>query len=443
MEMNFNEQCLKKLRLKIKNNPGNLGNVCLIIGTFGFNVGEIEIKHIGPDYKIRDINVYYPCGTSFDELIKTLNKIVGVKVIGVINDVMNIHTGGKIEISSKVKMESLSDVRKIYTPGVASVCMEIFREREKYREYTSIPNNVAIVTDGTAILGLGDIGPVAGMPVMEGKSVLFKELVGINGIPVLLGTKNVDEIINTVKNIAPSFGAIKLEDIKAPECFEIEEKLDELLDIPVVHDDQQGTAVVVLAALLNVEKYTGVKLKDSRIGVIGLGAAGNGISKLLFNYGVEKIFGTDINNEAVLRFEKFGGKGVTLEELMKKSDIVIATTGKPGLIKEDMVRRGQIILALSNPNPEIEPEVARESGAIFAADGKAVNNALAFPGLFRGALDSFATTVNVEMKIEAAREISRNTPEGDLVPNILDREVHKRVAEAVFKAAIKSGVARV
>ncbi len=442
-EISFSEQCVKKLRLKIKNIPGYLGHVCLIIGTFGFNVGEIEIQHIGPNYKIRDINIYYPCDASLDELIKTINKMAGISVIGVINDVFSIHTGGKIEISSKVKMESLSDVRKIYTPGVASVCMEIYGKPEKYREFTSIPNNVAIVTDGTAILGLGDIGPVAGMPVMEGKSVLFKELVGINGVPILVNTKDPEEIINTVKNIAPTFGAIKLEDIKAPECFEIEEKLDKMLDIPVVHDDQQGTAVVVLAALLNVEKYTGINLKNSKLGIIGLGAAGNGISKLLFDYGVKNILGADINSDAVKRFESFGGKGVSLEEIMKKSDIVIATTGKPGLIKPEMVKSGQIILALSNPNPEIDPEIARENGAIFAADGKAVNNALAFPGLFRGTLDSYAKTLNREMKIAAAEEIAKHTPEGDLVPNILDREVHKKVAEAVFNAAISSGVARV
>ncbi len=303
---------------------------------------------------------------------------------------------------------------------------------------------MAIVTNGTAILGLGDIGAVAGMPVMEGKSLLFKLLSGINGIPVLLDTHDPQEIINTVRHIAPTYGAIKLEDIKAPECFEIEEKLDAMLDIPVLHDDQHGTAVVVLAALLNISKYTFINLKEASVGIIGLGAAGTGIMKLLKSYGgVTEFNGIDLDQFAVERFVSLGGNSKDLRGVVESSKIVIATTGCPDLITPDMIQPGHVILALSNPNPEIDPELAVESGAIFAADGKSVNNALAFPpGLFKGALNAHATTINDQMKIAAAKAIASFALDGDLVPNILDKNVHAAVEKDVETAAYRTGVAR-
>jgi malate dehydrogenase (oxaloacetate-decarboxylating) len=301
---------------------------------------------------------------------------------------------------------------------------------------------VAIVTNGTAILGLGDIGPVAGMPVMEGKAVLFDVLVGINGVPILLDTKDTDEIVRTVACIAPTFGAIKLEDIKAPECFEVEERLDAMLDIPVLHDDQHGTAVVSLAALLNASRYVGMNVKNEVVGMVGLGAAGMGIAKLLMAYGVKKIVGTDINPGAVELFEKAGGKGMSLRENVDAANVVIATTGVPGLIQKEWVKKGQVILALSNPRPEINPEDARQAGASFAADGRGVNNALAFPGLFRGALDARARKITNRMKIAAARTIASFASAGELVPSLLNLEMHAKVAEAVERAAFESGVAR-
>jgi malate dehydrogenase (oxaloacetate-decarboxylating) len=324
---------------------------------------------------------------------------------------------------------------------VASVCRKIHQNPSLADKYTTIRNNVAIVTDGTAVLGLGDIGAVAGMPVMEGKGLLFKLLSDINGIPILLDTHDPKAIIETVKHIAPTFGAIKLEDIKAPECFEIEEELDRILDIPVLHDDQHGTAVVVLAALLNIAKYTFIDLKESSVGIIGLGAAGTGIMKLLKAYGVKEFNGIDLDESAVERFKSLGGKACDLNGVVADSKIVIATTGCPGLIKPEMIQAGQVILALSNPNPEIDPEVAVKNGAIFAADGKSVNNALAFPGLFKGALNAHASTINDQMKIAAAKAIASFALDGDLVPNILDKNVHAAVEKDVETAAYRTGVA--
>jgi malate dehydrogenase (oxaloacetate-decarboxylating) len=300
---------------------------------------------------------------------------------------------------------------------------------------------VAIVTNGTAILGLGDIGAVAGMPVMEGKAALFDHFVGISGIPILIESHDPQVIIDTVKNIAPTFGAIKLEDIAAPECFAIEKALDEALDIPVLHDDQHGTAVVVLAALLNATRCTGQNLAQATVGVIGLGAAGMGISKLLLAFGVKSVFGTDLRQPAQAMLTAAGGQAGSLAEVMEQQ-IVIATTGVPGLIKPEMVKKGQVILALSNPNPEIAPEAALAAGAAFAADGKSVNNALGFPGLFRGALNVRARRIDDGMKIAAAKAIAACAEEREIVPSILHPEVHQRVTAAVEQAACASGAAR-
>jgi malate dehydrogenase (oxaloacetate-decarboxylating) len=308
--------------------------------------------------------------------------------------------------------------------------------------YTSISHMVAIVTDGTAVLGLGDIGPLAGMPVMEGKAMLMETLVGLSGLPILLDTKDTEEIIAAVKAIAPTFAAIQLEDISAPRCFEIEERLQAMLDIPVLHDDQHGTAVVSTAAVMVAARETGQDMNKAIIGQIGLGAAGNAIGKMLMRLTGNPVYGADLSAEALERFERDGGRKSNLQEIMATCDIVIATTGAPDLIKPEMVRKGQIILALSNPNPEIDPDLALERGAAFAADGKSVNNVLGFPGIFRGAVDAHAPRITHEMLVAAAETIASMTPPGELVPNPLDKKVHHAVARAVAETAIKQGIAR-
>ena len=433
---------VKKIRVMILDKPGYMGKVATAVGHAGATMGDIRLVTFGLEYNTRDITVFVDGEDHLQAVLEEIGKVEGAIISDIIDPVLELHRGGKIRVKATMEIEGISTIRKIYTPGVAKVCRLIHENPEKAHAYTAIYNTVAIVTNGTAILGLGDIGAVAGMPVMEGKAALFDVLVGVNGVPILIQSKDPEEIIRTVASISPTFGAIKLEDIKAPECFEIEDRLSEMLDIPVMHDDQHGTSVVVLASLLNASKYVGMLVKNDVVGLVGLGAAGMGISKLLKAYGVRKLLGTDINQTAMDMFAGIGGKPVTLQEVMSLSDIVIATTGVAGLIKKESVKKGQVILALTNPDPEITPEEARLGGAAFAADGRGVNNALAFPGIFRGALDARARKINNRMKIAAAKAIGKFAHEGELVPSILDMEMHRAVAEAVERAAFESGVAR-
>lgn len=442
MRIEYSNKVIRKLTVKVSDKPGFLGKLTTAIGSSGGLIGEIKTAHIGKGYKIRELDIYAEDENMLNNILASIKEIEGMEVVAVTDIVEETHLNGKIEIRPTVEINTIDDLRIVYTPGVASICHKIHHNPQLARKFTTIGSNVAIVTNGTAILGLGDIGSVAGMPVMEGKALLFKLLADINGIPVLLDTKDPEEIINTIKHIAPTFGAIKLEDIKAPECFEIEDRLDKMLDIPVMHDDQHGTAVVVLAALMNIAKYTFINIKESSVGIIGLGAAGTGIMKLLKAYGVQTFYGVDLDKSALERFAGLGGIPKDLNGVVSSARIVIATTGCPNLITPDMIQEGQVILALSNPNPEIDPELAVKSGAIFAADGKSVNNALAFPGIFKGALMAKACTINDPMKIAAAKAIASFALEGDLVPNILDKNVHYAVAKEVETAAYRTGVAR-
>jgi malate dehydrogenase (oxaloacetate-decarboxylating) len=358
------------------------------------------------------------------------------------DEVLELHQKGKIAIRSRYPIDSIATLRRVYTPGVAEVCLKIADDPAMARLYTSVSHMVAIVTDGTAVLGLGNIGPLASMPVMEGKAMLMETLVGLSGMPILLSTTDPDEIVKTVVNISQTFAAIQLEDISAPRCFEVEEKLQALLDIPVMHDDQHGTAVVSTAALMTAAKYADVDINKAVIGQIGLGAAGNAIGKMLMGITGNPVYGSDLNDDAVERFVRDGGKRSSLKEIMSECDIVIATTGAPNLIKPEMIRKGQIIFALSNPNAEIDPDVALANGAAFAADGKSVNNVLGFPGIFRGAVDSNAPRITHEMLSAAMNVLVNMTPAGELLPNPLDKKVHREVARAVAETAMKQGIAR-
>jgi malate dehydrogenase (oxaloacetate-decarboxylating) len=436
------DKIVKTIRLLILDQPGYLGRVATAVGNAGGNITDLHLVSYGVEYNTRDLTLFIDDEAQLQEVLAEVGKVEGVIISEIIDPVLEMHRGGKIQVKSRVPLDGLATLRKIYTPGVAKVCKLIEQTPDLKYEYTSIGNTVAIVTNGTAILGLGDIGPVAGMPVMEGKAVLFDALAGINGVPVLLASKDTEEIIRTVATIAPSFGAINLEDIRAPECFEIESRLDAMLDIPVMHDDQHGTATVALAALLNATKYVGRPMRNDCVGVVGLGAAGIGISKLLIAHGVKRMVGTDINPGAMAIFEKAGGSPLSLDEVMKAADIVIGVTGAAGLLKPTMIRKGQIILALSNPRPEISPEDARNAGAAFAADGRSVNNGLAFPGIFRGALDARARSICNRMRIAAARTIASFAATGELVPSMLNLDMHKAVAQAVERAAFEAGVAR-
>ncbi len=423
------------LEVETSHQVGSLASVLTTFCQAGFSVDDVRAKSRNPMTTCWELTVTAKSEVTLAEVAARVEKLPIAHVVGLSNRILKRHRGGKIVMRSTEEITSLEVLRDVYTPGVAQVCRAIQQNPEAAREYTYISNTVAVITNGTAILGLGDIGPVAGMPVMEGKAALFQQLAGINGIPILMKCKDVATVVATIEAIAPSFGAIQLEDFAAPECFDIEIELKKRLNIPVMHDDQHGTAVVVLAALLSATKRYDIDLHHSVIGQIGLGAAGIGICSLLIDYGVKHVLGTDLSEMALQRLESLGGRRSTLQGVMAEADIVIATTGAKGLIKPEMVRKGQIILALSNPEPEIEPQVALARGAWCALDGKVANNVLGFPGIFRGALDARATHISREMLLAAAYALSEMGGRDELLPDCLDRTVHARVADAVHAVA--------
>lgn len=374
---------------------------------------------------------------------------------------------GKIEVISRAPINTRDDLSLAYTPGVAEPCMEINRDYEKSFELTRRSNLVAVVTDGTAVLGLGDIGPEAGMPVMEGKCCLFKEFADVDAFPICVRSKDVDEIVRTIYLISGSFGGINLEDIAAPRCFEIERKLKEICDIPVFHDDQHGTAVIVAAALMNALKLVDKKIDEIKVVISGAGSAGIAIAKHIMNIGVKHLLlvdrkgivykGAASNNEEkeymaeITNPENIKG---TLADAMKGSDVFIGVSA-PGIVTQEMVKsmaEKPIVFAMANPTPEIMPDLAKEAGAAVVGTGRSdfpnqINNVLCFPGIFRGALDCRASEINEEMKVAASYAIAGLVPEDKLspdyiIPDAIDKRIGKVVAEAVVKAARESGVAK-
>jgi malate dehydrogenase (oxaloacetate-decarboxylating) len=440
--MAWERRIMRVVRVRNDQQIGVLANLLAAISENGGSIGSIQLLTETSQHVVREITVYADDEIHLGHVLEAMRANPGTVVVEVRDEVLELHQKGKIAVRSRYQIDSMTTLRRVYTPGVAEVCRRIAADPSQARLYTSISHMVAIVTDGTAVLGLGDIGPQAGMPVMEGKAMLMESLVGLSGVPILLNTKDPDEIVQAVAAIAPTFAAVQLEDISAPRCFEIESRLQSMLDIPVMHDDQHGTAVVSTAALLVAARTTGVNLKNKVIGQIGLGAAGQAIGQMLMRLTGNPVYGADLSESALERFAGLGGRKAGLNEIMAECDIVIATTGAAGLIKPEMVRQGQIILALSNPNAEIEPALALERGAAFAADGKSVNNVLGFPGIFRGAVDANAPRITHEMLVAAAETIAAMTPPGDLVPNPLDKGVHHAVARAVAEKAYEQGIAR-
>lgn len=375
---------------------------------------------------------------------------------------------GKLEITSRVKITNEKDLSLAYTPGVAEPCREIHKDPNKAYIYTRKWNTVAVVSDGTAVLGLGDIGPLASLPVMEGKAILFKEFANVDAFPIVLDTKDVNEIVDTIVRISPTLGGINLEDISAPRCFEIERKLKEKLNIPVFHDDQHGTAIIVLSGLINALKIVNKNLSDIKIIVNGAGSAGTAITKLLLSTGAKNIVVCDrfgaINRDMEFEnpcFEELAqitnpnNEGGLLEDVIKNADVFIGVSA-PNIVSKDMVKsmnKDAVIFAMANPTPEIFPEDAKEAGAKVIGTGRSdfpnqINNVLAFPGIFRGALDVRASEINEEMKIAAAYAIANSVSSEELnpdyiIPKAFNLDVQKKVAEAVKDAAIKSGVATI
>ena len=455
------------LRVRLSSRAGSLGELTMAIGRAGGDIGAIDIVTVGNDYIIRDITVSSVSSKHGEQIVETVKDIDGVELIQVSDPTFLMHLGGKIEVVSKVPLKTRADLSMAYTPGVARICDAIHQEPEKVFTLTIKKNTVAIVTDGTAVLGLGDIGPAAALPVMEGKAMLFKEFAGVDAFPICLNTKDPDEIVRTVKAISTVFGGINLEDISAPRCFQIEERLREELDIPVFHDDQHGTAVVVLAALINALKLVGKKMEQIKVVVNGVGAAGVACTKIIMAAGVQNIVGCD-QTGALYRGRKENMNWMkdwyaqntnpqeeqgTIHDVIKGADVFFGLS-VPGVINEEDVKQmadKPIVFAMANPTPEIMPEDAAPYVAVMAT-GRSdypnqINNVLSFPGIFRGALGCRASRINEEMKLAAATAIAGIITDAELhpeyiVPSVFDKRVAEAVAREVETAAQKSGVAR-
>ena len=428
-------------RLRIPHRSGQLAKVATRISEYGGLIGDVSTIAIARHEALREITVELRDKEHAEALAAGLGELPGVSVAWFHDRAFIAHEGGKLEVVGRRTITTNQDVRDVYTPGVARVCEALVEYPQLASRFTSIGRSVAICTNGSRVLGLGDIGALASMPVMEGKALFYAQLAGISATPILIDTKDVDAFVDTVIRIAPGFGGIHLEDISTPACFEIEQRLIEALPQPVMHDDVHGTAVVTLAAAIAACRQVGMRLDQAVVGQIGLGAAGYGIAALIHDAGVQRVLATDPNPLANERARERGIETVDLATIMRESDVVVATSGRPGLITPEMIRPGQVILALTNPVPEIEPDAAQAAGAAFAADGTSVNNVLGYPGIFRGALLAGAREVNVEMKRAAAWALAGLTLESELVPDVLDKRVHDSVAEAVRQAALDSGAA--
>ncbi len=454
------------LRVEFPHRAGALGMILTAIGEADGMVGAVDIVRMREDRTIRDVTVNARDSEHGQKVVEVVEALPEVKVINVSDRTFLMHLGGKIEVRSKLQIRTRDDLSMVYTPGVARVCRAIHDDPERAFNLTIKRNTVAVVSDGTAVLGLGDIGPRAAMPVMEGKAALFKQFARVDAVPICLDTKDTDEIVATVKALAPGFGGINLEDISAPRCFEIEERLKKDLDIPVFHDDQHGTAVVVLAALINSLKIVGKRFEDLRVVVNGVGASGVACAKIIMAAGASNIVGCDSKgivhegredlNPAKRWFaENTNPEGRTgdLAEAVRGADLFLGLSAPNVLSVDDLktMNDDPIVFAMANPDPEIRPEVAMGHARIIAT-GRSdypnqINNVLCFPGIFRGALDVRAREIDEEMKLAAANAMADVIPEEDLsedyiIPSVFDERVAPAVAEAVAERAKETGMAR-
>jgi malate dehydrogenase (oxaloacetate-decarboxylating) len=454
------------LRVHLRNQPGSFAALATAIAASGGLLGAIDLVRVGRDEKVRDVTVLAGDSAHLDRIIAAVSDVEGLEVEHVSDRTFLLHLGGKLEVVPRTPLKTRDDLSMAYTPGVARVSSAIVDDPAKVWALTIKQNTVAIVSDGTAVLGLGDIGPEAALPVMEGKAVLFKEFGGVDAFPLCLATKDVDEIVRTVVAISPGFGGINLEDISAPRCFEVERRLRQMLDIPVFHDDQHGTAIVVVAALLNALKVVGKRLEDVRIVVTGVGAAGAATTRALLTAGARDIVGCDregtiYDGRPGLSPEKTAFAEVTnpralrcsADEALADADVFIGLSG-PGAIGHDAVRRmadRAIVFAMANPTPEVMPEEIIDDAEVIAT-GRSdypnqINNVLAFPGVFRGALDTRAREITAEMEVAAARALADIVKPEELaadyiIPSVFNRDVAPAVAAAVAAAAERTGTAR-
>jgi malate dehydrogenase (oxaloacetate-decarboxylating) len=453
------------VRLEILNQIGIFSKIAAAIGEKGGDIGAVDTVRAGKGFTVRDFTVNARDENHEKDVVDAVRKLEGVRVIHVTDRTFLQHLGGKIEIHPKVPVKNRTDLSRVYTPGVARVCTAIQKDPEKAYRFSMKRNTVAIITDGSAVLGLGNVGPLAALPVMEGKAMLFKEFAHVDAFPLCLATTDTEEIIQTVKNVAPVFGGINLEDIAAPRCFEIERRLINELDIPVFHDDQHGTAVVTLAALLNAVTLVGKKLGELKVVISGAGAAGTACCKILREVGIANIIVCDsegilyqgreqhMNDSKIWLSENTNPNGIKgrLPDAMDRADVFIGVSVPEVLSVHDIRRMNTdpIVFALANPEPEIAPEEAYPHAKILAT-GRSdypnqINNMLCFPGLFRGLLDSRAQRVTEAIKLAAAQAIASIIDKKDLnedyiIPSIFDRRVVSAVAAAVTDAVVRTGV---
>lgn len=432
--------------MKTERQPGTLARVLAAIAEHGANIGDIETIGVQPDYNIRDVTVIAPNEESVDAIQDAIASVSGVEIVTRLDKVFHKHRGGKIATAPTVDVRTLQDVREVYTPGVARVSSAIAEDESLADEFTWRARTVAIVSNGSRVLGLGNIGPAAALPVMEGKALFYPLFVGLNAVPVMLDTEDPDEIIETVVRIAPGFGAIHLEDIASPDVYRIESELDERLSIPVMHDDQHGTATVVLAAAVAAARMLDKPLSELVFGQVGLGAAGSAIAALASRFDFGRVVAYDPGEPAIPHLLDqveesrrsdviAGASDEDYERVLADADVLVMATGRPGLIAPDQVRDGSVVFALSNPVPEITVAAAEAAGAAIAADGSIVNNVLAYPALFLGALDAGVDRITPTMRQAAAFALADLADDGALLPDPLDRTIHTRVAEAVAQAA--------
>ncbi len=445
----YNAKLIITMRARILDAPGRLARVLETIGGAGASVGDIRIVSADSTHKVRDLQMFLTDQARLDAVLGAVGKLEYVEIVSITDDVLEIHRHGAIETRARVPLDTIMDLRMVYTPGVASVCELIAKDPEKAWEYTGICRRIAIVTNGTAVLGLGDIGALAGLPVMEGKSAILARFVGVSADAMLIDSKDPDEIINIVEKTASNYGAIQLEDIGAPECFTIEEELQKRLDIPVFHDDQHGTATVAIAGLINALRQTGREPGDCRAAILGAGAAGLAMAKFLVEFGVGDVVVCDSTGsifrgrtarmndwktrlaEITNRDNVEGGIG----DVMKGRNLFIGVS-RPNVVTKDMVasmEKDAIVFALANPVSEIPVADALAAGAAIAVDGRGMNNALAYPGIFRGALDARARCITPKMKLAAAETLAACATDG-LLPDMLDGNVHRQVTAAVAAA---------
>jgi malate dehydrogenase (oxaloacetate-decarboxylating) len=455
-----------QIRLESPNAPGYLGKVTTAIGAAGGNITAIDMVEAGGKVSTKELAVECRDEPHAEEIRAALDAIDEITVLTMLDRTFGLHQGGKIEVTSRIPLKDRADLSMAYTPGVARICNAIAAEPARVHELTIKKNTIAVVTDGTAVLGLGDIGPAAAMPVMEGKALLFKEFAGIDAFPICLDVHGADEIIETVERLAPVFGGINLEDIAAPQCFEVEERLKASLDIPVFHDDQHGTAVVVLAALQNSLKIVAKQMGDLKVVIAGVGAAGVAIAKILLQAGVENVIGVDRKgaiftgrddlNASKQWFAEHTNPEMrqgAIHEVLPGADVFVGVSGPKLLVRDDLraMHTDPIVFALANPDPEILPEEAEGLAAVIAT-GRSdypnqINNVLCFPGIFRGALDAGATTITEGMKLAAAEAIASAVSDDELsadyiVPSVFNKQVVELVAAGVAKAAADEGVLR-